>query len=274
MRGADSSQTNMIRLILYLLFIYCTTVNGEEITLKSSLAYLKEQDQEKAIREFLMLLDNMKTLQAPLLSAQEKELYEKGYKIYLDRHPSETPQDTAIKLYQEFKQITDDHKEYFLLNLLMSTAYANLNRYEDFFNTFCRSYPFYSDHYLSYKIKAALHIRLFEKARLLDEREKERKLVLSHTLEAINKNPNDIGLYKVAILFAGEENQGKVIHDCLKQIIQQNIIIPRHDLLFFVHQAVESKQLEIAQKFVDKSREWYHYSRSISEAQEHIDQHR
>jgi hypothetical protein len=244
-----------------------------EVSFQLALAYLKDQDQEKAIQEFLRTLEALTPKAAPSLTGQEKELYEKGYRIYLDRPYDNTPKDTAIKLYQEFKQTTDEHKDYYLLNLLMSTAYANLNRYEEFFNAFYQSYPYYSDHYLSYKTKAALHIRLFEKARQLNEREEERKLVFTNTMNAIEKNPFDIGLYKIAMLFAGE-NHAKVVQDLLAAIIQKNIIVPRHDIVFFVHQAITSKQIDAAQKFVDKCREWYHYSRSISEAQEHIDQHR
>jgi hypothetical protein len=244
----------------------------QEACLQLALACLKDQNQEKAIQEFLRTLETVAPKAVPSVTDQEKELYEKGYRIYLDRSFDHTPKDTAIKLYQEFKQTTDEHKDYYLLNLLMSTAYANLNRYEEFFNAFYRSYPYYSDHYLSYKTKAALHIRLFEKARQLSEREEERKLVFANTLSAIEKNPFDIGLYKIAMLFAGE-NHVKVVKDLLTEISQKNIVVPRHDIVFFVHQAITSNQIDAAQKFVDKSREWYHYSRSISEAQEHLDQH-
>lgn len=244
-----------------------------DVTLQLAQAYLKDQNQEKAIQLFLNGLDLMASKPTPTLTKLEKELYDKGSKIYLNRSLDNTPKDIAIKLYQEFKQVADEHKDYLLLNLLMSTAYANLNRYEEFFNAFYQSYPYYSEHYLSYKTKAALHIRLFEKARQLNERENERKQVYTNTLKALEKNPLDLGLYKIAMLFAGEEHS-EIVKNLLNEIIQKNMTVPRHDILFFVDQAMSSNQVDIAQKFVDKSREWYHYSRSITEAQEHIDQHR
>lgn len=245
-----------------------------ELSFKLAIAYLNDQDQENAFKEFLTALEAVAPKSAPPVTDQERELYEKGYSMYLDRHPSNSPKDTALKLYLELKQSADDHKEFHLLNLLMSTVYANLERYEEFFNVFYHSYPYYSDHYLSYKTKAALHIKLFEKARTLNEREGERKLVVQNIENAINRNALDIGLYKVAMIFAAVEDQAKTVEGYLSQIIEKNIMVSRNDIAFFVDQAISSKQLDLAQKFVDKSREWYQYSRSIAEAQEQIDQHR
>lgn len=245
-----------------------------ELSFKSALDNLNDQDQEKAIQEFLKALEALKSASPPPVSTQEKDLFDKGYQIYLSSQAGRSPRETALQLYQELKQVTDTHKEYYLLNLLMSTAYANLNRYEDFFHAFYRSYPYYSDHYLSYKTLAALHIRLFEKARLPEDKEAQRTLVFKYAAIALGKNPGDIGLYKMAALFADEKQRGQAVAHVLNEIIQKDIQIPRHDIPFFVHQAMDTKQTELAQKFVDKSREWYHYSRSISEAQEYIDQHR
>jgi hypothetical protein len=244
------------------------------LSLKLAVAYLNDQDQEKAFREFLIALETASSKKTPFTTEQEKDAYEKGYKIYLEKTPSSSPKDIALKLYQEFKQTADTHREYYLLNLLMSTVYANLNRYEEFFNVFYHSYQYYSDHYLSYKTKAGLHIKLFEKSRTIDERQREQKNVFKNIALAIDKNPLDVGLYKVAMMFASKEDHAKVVENSLNDIIKKNILIPRHDIGFFVNQAVSSKQYDLAQKFVDKSREWYQYSRYIAEAQEHIDQHR
>lgn len=245
-----------------------------EAALKLSLAYLDDQDQENGIKAFIAALQATPSRPTPQVSEQEKELFDKGLAIYLGRTRESSPQEIAVNLYQNFKQVCDQHPEYYLLNLLMSTAYANLNRYREFFTTFYRSYPYYQDHYLSYKTKAALHIRLFEKAPKNAEREIEREGAYQNIVKAIEANPSDLSLFKAAMLFAPESNRPELVKFYMLRIIDQKIPVPRSDIAFFVRQAIETKQIDIAQKFVDKSREWYQYSRSVNEAQEYIDQHR
>lgn len=238
--------------------------------LKLSQKYLLEQEEEKAIRTFLESISSQNCLQESTLFPEEQHYYERGLEFYLNVNPEISPKETAQKLLLEFETLSIKHPEYHSLNLLLCTAYANLGRYDEFFQAFYKTYPHISDHYLAHKIIAILHVKLFEKGKTAEEREFYRKHAFESIMKAITIFPNDITLYKGAILLSWPQEKKEVINDCLSKIINSNIIIPRHEITFFVQEAIDSLQLDLAQKFVDKCREWYQYSRAINEIQEVI----
>jgi len=49
-------------------------------------------------------------------------------------------------------------------------------------------------------------------------------------------------------------------------------MIPRADIAFFVQQAVEAKQIDLAEDFLELAKKRYPYSRVIEAAQQYIDQ--
>lgn len=240
------------------------------LNFKLAIAYLQDQDQEKAFQSFVEALELTRSRAAPQASAEESQLYEQGLAIYLDHTGTSSPKETALKIYQNYKQAAEGHPDFYLLNLLMATAYANLGRFEEFFNAFYRSYPYYTEHYLTYKTKAVLHIKLYERARVLEDRDAQKKLVVANIEKAIDKNPQDTGLYKIAFLFSDNDKKSRVVAAYLNKIIDEGLIVPRNDVPIFVHEAIEERHMDLAQKFVDKSREWYQYSRAVNEAQELI----
>jgi tetratricopeptide (TPR) repeat protein len=242
------------------------------LLLKLAQAYLKDQEEEKAIKTFLKAVELSLLQSISPEASTEKENFEKGMKIYLSTESPHSPKEAAYKLLQEFEQIHKKHPEYYTLNLLISTAYANLGRYDDFFEVYFNSYPYVSNHYLSYKIKAILHVKLFEKGKMAEEREFHKKMAFDSIKQAIERYPQDMSLYKMAVLLSSSPLQkAQAVNESLNEIISRNIIIPRHDIIFFVREAIETHQKDIAQKFVDKCREWYQYSRTVNEVQEYID---
>jgi hypothetical protein len=237
-------------------------------------AYWKDQYQEPAFKNFLNALHYTSAAPSPALSEDEQKLYEQGLKIYLDHLLSGSPKEMARQLLGVGKATMEAHPDYYLLNLLLSTAYANLGQFEEFFNAFYRSYPYYSNHYLTYKTQAILHIKLFEREASLKSKDEQRQLVYEYITKAMEQNPQDISLYKIGLSFTLAGEQKSVLKTYLNQIIEKNIVIPRHDVAAFVQQAIEFNELDLAQKIVDKSREWYQYSRVIDEVQHSLNQHK
>ena len=71
----------------------------------------------------------------------------------------------------------------------------------------------------------------------------------------------------------GEERQ-QAIMTYLPRMIDQNIIIPRCDIFFYVRQAIAIQQPELAQRLIDKAREWYQYSKAIEQSQQYLDRNK
>lgn len=238
--------------------------------LKQALSYLHEQEQDKAVQTFLDSISGLILNPTLSMEAGEKSYYDQGLELYLNENPSISPKETAYKLVDLLEPIAMQHPQYHSVKLLLCTAYANEGRFDKFFQLFFEVYPHTSNHYLSHKILAILHVKLFEKGKTPSDREYHRQQALVHTKEAINLFPKDITLYKIAIILSNRDEKKQVVNDCLIKIINNNIIIPRHEIAFFVQEAIDSFQLDLAQKFVDKCREWYQYSRVINEIQELI----
>lgn len=242
-----------------------------EIKAKLALVYWKDQDQELAFRTFLEALsEHIYTENA---STEDDAAYEKALKIYLD-HSGGTNQAIAQKICRDFEGAIKEHPDYNKLGYVVAAAYANLGRYEDFFTLFYRSHLHHPDHFLAAKTKAVLHIKLFERARFVEEKEEQRSAVLYYLNAALEKEPRDCTLYKSLIAFSPEEKKLEVMHACLNKIIDKNIIIPRSDIGFYVEEAIGSKEFVLAQRFIDKVKEFYQFSRVVNAAQHYLDEHK
>lgn len=236
-----------------------------------AIAYLRDQNQEKAFQIFLEALDFPVPASAPRVTENERQLYDQGLQIYLDHSGPGAIEENAIKNRTTLEPILAEHPDYFVLNFLLASAYANLEMYQEFMESFYKSFQLYPEHYLAYKTKAILHVKLFERYRTVSEREGQRKKISACLTKAIEKNPMDTGLYKLMMVFASEENKGQIVSLYLNKMINDPIIVPRADIAFFVHKAAEVKELDLGQKFVDKAGQWYKYSRVVLAAQEFLD---
>lgn len=233
-----------------------------------AMLYLKDQDQEHAFETFLKALDLTK---APLSTPPIDEVeYKKAFTIYLD--PSaESPQVTAKNLIKTLTPILKEKPDQHLLDYFVAIAYANLGKYEEFFEHFYRAYLSYPDHYLAYKTKAVLHIKLLERTRGDAERAGQRQMIMDNLLLALKREPHDTTIYRLLISFSPKEKKSEQVQLCLNKIINDNIIIPRGELMFYVMEAVDIHDLGLAQRFIDRSKEWYPKSQIITNAQKYLD---
>lgn len=238
-----------------------------ELQKQLAILYFKDQSLEKAFSVFMQALDSASSEPAPSISEEEHKLYESALDIYL-KHPSlAEARKAADRIIAEYAPVLKNHPEYYLLGYLLAVAEANLNQFESFFNRFYRSYHYFPQHYMAYKTKTVLHTKLFACARTPKEQEIQRIAILENASVALQKNPKDIALYKMMISFASENNKQHFVITFLNKIIEGDIIIPRADIAFFVQQAIATKQIELAQRFLNKARSWYPQSRVIDAAQ-------
>lgn len=251
-------------------------VNVDQGAVLKALAvlYLKDQDQEQAFETFLKSLDYAKRINCPKMTDAEESTYKAALAIYFDHKSGTNPKETAQVLIRQFaaelKRQPDNHQ----LAYLVALARANLNQYEEFFDLFYRAYGCYPDHFLAFKTKAILHIKLLERKKTEAERKVQREEVISNFEKALTIEPQDVTLYKLLITFASPETKQDQVRRCLNKIMGGNIIIPRSDVIFYVQEAVDAKENTLAQQFLDRAREWYQQSRIITAAQNYLDAHK
>lgn len=234
-----------------------------------AIAYYKDQEQEKAFQVFLEALnDAVPVGSTHQVSENELQAYEQALQFYLSQ--SDSPQENAKRLIADFGSIADAHPDYHLLGYIIAAAEANLDQFPRFFERFYQSYLVFPEHYMAYKAMAVLHIKLFNRGRTPSERELQRQKILESAITASTMYPQDHTLYKIILSFTPRDKQGKALTDLLNKIIDENIMIPRSDIAIYVDQAIEFKQTELAQKLVNKGREWYCYSRIVEEAQQRL----
>lgn len=244
------------------------------LKVKLAIAYYNDQDQERAFKTYLEALDETKVKASSELPVpQELSITDKALKIYMDQTPASAGV-AAQKIYKEFSPELSSHPDDCLLGFIVAAAYANLNKFDEFFDTFYRSYKACPDHWLSLKTKAVLHIKLLERARTDQEREAQKKMILENAIKSADKNPEDTSLYKMMMAYAPEGDKGKIISTYLNKIINNNIVIPRTEIAFYVQQAVSAKQYDLAQRFIDKAHEWYQYSQVLNAAQQYLDKYK
>jgi tetratricopeptide (TPR) repeat protein len=240
-----------------------------EIGKELAKAYFKDQELGKAFRVFLEALETVPAHPEPPMSDEERALYEKALDAY--HHPKGgDSHEAAPKLRDQLLPIVKQHPEYYRLKFLTAIAYANLNQFEPFFDLFFSAYSQAPEHYLAYKTKAILHIKLFEREPIDSEREVQRLAMMKNLNKAIQIYPQDISLYKIQITFAPEAEKEAIVTRNLKKIIDGNMMTPRADVGFFVVQAIKVKQNDLAREFLDKAKIWYPLSRTITAAEEYL----
>ena len=161
--------------------------------------YFEDQDVENAYKSFLLALEHASSFVLPEISAHEKSLYTQALQKYYDEGVID-PQETGRKLVESFEKDVLENKDYFHLHFLLSTAYANLGKYELFFENFYRCYPYLQNDFLAYKTQAVLHFRLMQLSKkAVGEKIIKRKRG-GFSKKALVANALDPSLYKMLTL--------------------------------------------------------------------------
>lgn len=251
---------------------HASTEEKGPLQVQLAIAYYKDQEQEKAFRLFL---DALASTPPPSSNyqptPQEEELYHEALKIYLSHN---SPRSNAEELKKKYDLALKNHADYANFGFILCAAYANLGEFPQFFSSYYASYQKNPTHYLAYKSKAALHIKLMERSRSADDREKQKERILKNAKLAVEHYPQDTTLYKLILMFTKDGDRATVLGLYLRKIIDSNIVIPRSDVAFYVEQAVTTGQWGLAQQFINKAREWYAFSKGIDAAQHYLDQHK
>lgn len=241
-----------------------------KVLVKLAVAYYKDQDEDKAFKTFLEAVDCAPREPAAILTDFDRSQYAKALKIYME---SKLPSgESAALIDAQFTPLYNDYSHNYLLGYIMALANANLGRFENFFTLFYRAYQNDPEHYLAYKTKGILHIKLFEKARTEAEKKQQKILIFSNIKQAIAKNPYDASLYKLAILFSSDEEKSAIIDNSIHAIISLDIMVARMDIPFYVQNAVDSRKASLAKSFIRKAREWYPVSRLLDAAEDYLNQ--
>lgn len=229
--------------------------------------YYKEQEHAKAFDTFLKSLAATPQSSVVPMTPEEEKLYNEGMALYLDPKERDREQ-LSMKIRDRYGGVWRLHPEYSHIGYLVAIAYANLGNFPEFFEIFYQSYKKIPNHYLNYKTQAILHIKLYDLARSLEEKQTERKLALQAIKKAKELYPKDFSLYKMEIAFSNNKEQ--VLEENLKEIIDKDIVIPRADLSFYFDQLLAQGKDALASEFLEKARQWYPYSRTLDAASEMI----
>lgn len=238
-----------------------------------SLAYYSDQETDKAFENFLEALKLAPSKTLLDTDEKEAELYQRALNDYLSQAGSD-PIRVAKELLDDYGEIATQNTSYISLNFLIATAYANLGKYEDFFERFYRGFPYLKETFLAYKIQGILYLRLSQHGKSAEERYAFQKEAFQYLTHALDRNPKDPSLYKVLIFLAKDEKKDGLILTYLRKMVEYQTHIPRSDIYLYVREAVAMGEIELGQKIVDQARALYDYSRSISAAQEYLNQHR
>lgn len=237
-----------------------------------AIAYYRDQEHGKAFETYLAALqDTPKPAKETPMSDQEKLVYEEGLHIYLDPKERDT-EAVAHKIRDLYAGLWRLHPDYHHLGYLVAVSDANLGNFDDFFEIFYSSYQALPDHFLAYKTKAILHIKLYERARTVEEKDRERRAILAELELAKKQYSQDPSIYRLQIVFSPESDKLKVVDRNLNEIIRNNIIIPRSDLAYYFDELLGHGQIELAKQFLTKAREWYPYSRTLDAAKAIIEE--
>lgn len=238
-----------------------------------SVAYNKDQEIDMAFRHFLMALESAKLKSVYKANEREQSIYEEALKEYLTLAGSE-PILAAKNLLERYGKVADENNDFLLLNFLISTAYANVGRYDDFFGRFYRAFPYLSDSFLAYKTQGILYLRLASRIRLEEERHHFQEEAMQYLNLALDRNPHDCSLYKILIFLAKEEENEALLSTYLHRICAHHVQIPRGDIYLYVREAISLGENELAQKIIDHANTLYESSRVITAAQDYLNQHK
>ncbi|MBJ7449043.1 MAG: hypothetical protein JHC93_01635 [Parachlamydiales bacterium] len=242
--------------------------NPGPLLVRLAVSYNRAQEEEKSFFVFLDAL-NKKT------DEFKYEVDEQDLMLFHEAlQKSEQAASVSLgakEVIDYFKPIADDHPEYVLLNFSVALAQANLGLYCEFFQRFYKSYQKHPDFYLVDKTRSILHVKLMDKQGDLNKKEKERKKAIESILIAIKKNPKESNLYELAMVLMQKNSQYKEKRiQLLKNLIENQVILSRKDIMPYVYEAVNDGHNEIAQAVIDLAKLHYPYSRALQSAEAYL----
>jgi len=217
----------------------------------------------------LEALKSAKTLPY-LMSQEEGVVYDRGLKLYLE-NSSRSPTEVAHELETTLQPCLKAHPEYAEVRFLLAAAFANLKKFEEFFYQFYKAYTKSPTCFMAYRTIAIINIKLFEKARTLQEKEARRQEAQKFLKLALDEDDKDPMLYKLLVLFAPKNEKKQLVKEIIERIIRTDVVIPRHEIALYVNAAVDINERGLAKQFLNKAATWYEYSRNIQEMREHLD---
>lgn|GEM_PF-5028739 len=225
---------------------------------EQTLQYWRDQKQVEAFHCYLTGIEDHPAQQdEPSLY---KLLYEKLLTVYLDPQGG-NPAEVAKKILVEAPVVPDDAAG---VAFIVAAAHANLNEFPAFFTTFYPAYQRNGEHFLAYKAKAALHLKLYERATDPAERERQREVMVTLIRKASQLEPRDTSLIKLEIVFVDEKERQEVVRSGLNKIIMGNRMVPRSEVAFYAGQAIHYELWEEANAFLDLADVWYPESRVVT----------
>lgn len=153
-------------------------------------------------------------------------------------------------------------------------AAAENGQLDTFFTQFYDCYCADREHYLAYKTRALLHHRLMERARESAKRDQQRQLALQATQQAIQRFSNDLSLYQMSLRLASSNEKSGLVQSALGKITRDSLVVPRHDILFYVKEAVSVHEWQLAEQFLASAQQWYPASRIVAQANQYLQERR
>lgn len=254
-----------MKLLALCLFPFCLA--AAPATLELAKTYMADQNQEMAFKTFLEALEQTPALPSKKVSAEEEALYQEALALYLGKRPQQA-RSVGYEIDEKYTPVLKAHPEYTRLGFIVAVADANLSRYDRFFDLFYRSYQQEPKHYLAWKTKAILHLKLMERAKTFGEREQQRKAVLDNLAIAESIYPQDFSLYRVQIAFSLPAVKKETQERILKKILDQSMIPSRTDTLYFIEQALTLDDKGLAKRWIESAKAWYPESRIINQLYE------
>lgn len=242
-----------------------------EIHFKLASLFFQDQEVDKAFQHFLCALKALPLRSAPEMNSEEKNLYDQALADYLNGAGSD-PVRVAKQMLEKYGDQAEGHRDWIHLNFLLSTAYANLGLYADFFERFYNGYGYLGETFLAYKTQGILYLRLSQRGSSAEERHANREEAFAYLSRALECNPIDSSLYKVLIFLAKDEKNDALVLNYLQKMVEQRAHISRGDIYIYVREAVALGELELGQQIIDLARGQYEFSRAISAAQEYLNQ--
>ncbi len=248
-------------------------VERGEIHYQLAQAYFSDQEIDRAFRHFLRALKMAPRQENSRMGEEEQKLFDEAIDLY-ENQTGGNPVKSAEIMIERFEELALAHEEYLHLNMLIGVAYANLGKYELFFDKFYRSYPSLSETFLVAKTEGILYLRLSQHGKTPEERHALEEEAFRSLDLALEKNPGDSNLYKVLIFFAKEENNDQLLLSYLEKMVKSDVPIPRGDIYLYVREAVALGKVKLGQEIIDRASTLYEYSRAITAAQEYLNQHK
>jgi tetratricopeptide (TPR) repeat protein len=244
-----------------------------DLSLKLARAYYRDQEHERAFKIYLDVLDLAAPTSASKTNAEEQELYEKALAVYSGA-ATLSVQQMSEQLTEKYAQVMADHPNYHLLGFMLAASYANLGMYEQFFDRFYESYQHYPDHFMVYKTRGVLQLKLMESARSWEDKAKYREAALTNFVNALERYSEDITLYRLIVSLAQDAQKPQLVVTTLQRLMDLEIEIPRSDICPYVQLAMTCEDEALAEKLVLRAEKLYAYSRAVKVARDYLEQHR